>query len=94
MRVPHWRPAVPLDETMALTAMAGLVPAIHVVQSRRSLLWRAACKPNRVDGRDKPGHDGKWHGNQRLTRLFLVGISSVSPSPARAKLSMARAISS
>src|SRR5271163_2893514 len=29
----------------------------------------AACKPNHVDGRDKPGHDGKRHGNQRLSKL-------------------------
>jgi len=42
--------------------MAGLVPAIHVVQWRRSFLYLAApcrlsicaaCKPNHVDGRDK-----------------------------------------
>ena len=28
--------------------MPGLVPGIHVL----------SCKPKRVDGRDKPGHDG------------------------------------
>jgi hypothetical protein len=27
---------------------------------------RTACEPNHVDGRDKPGHDGKWHGSQRV----------------------------
>jgi hypothetical protein len=51
----------------ALTVMAGLVPAIHVVQPPRSSALRsgsatrlsAAREPNRVDGRDKPGHDGK-----------------------------------
>jgi hypothetical protein len=57
------------DATFAApTVMAGLVPAIHVVQPNRSLqlqyrwlgpsIW-AASKPNHVDGRDKPGHDGK-----------------------------------
>src|SRR5271163_3164012 len=40
----------------------------------RLSVW-AACKPDHVDGRDKPGHDGKCHGNQRLTRLFLVSDS-------------------
>jgi hypothetical protein len=46
--------------------MAGLVPAIHVVQPHRQFALRrpsprqrpAARKRNRVDGRDKPGHDG------------------------------------
>jgi hypothetical protein len=32
--------------------MPGLVPGIHV------LLWDRHIKG--VDGRDKPGHDGKW----------------------------------
>src|SRR5271155_2279895 len=40
----------------------------------RLSIW-AACKPDHVDGRGKPGHDGKCHGNQRLTRLFLVSDS-------------------
>src|ERR1700733_2038883 len=31
----------------------------------RPNIW-GACKPDHVDGGDKPGHDGKCHGNQRL----------------------------
>ena len=33
----------------------------------RQNVW-AARKLNHVDGRDKPGHDGKWLGKQDLTR--------------------------
>ena len=66
--------------------MAGLVPAIHVGPHARlsPRCWRpigkpwAACEPNHVDGRDKPGHDGKWHGKQDLTSFFL---SSVAKQP-------------
>jgi hypothetical protein len=36
--------------------MAGLVPAIHAVPPR--FLLNVATKRRRVDGRDKPGHDG------------------------------------
>src|SRR5277367_4612176 len=32
----------------------------------------AACKPNHVDGRDKPAMREKWHGKQDLAGLFLV----------------------
>ena len=39
----------------------------------------AACRPNHVDGRDKPGHDGKWHGKQDLTSLFLVSAATRLP---------------
>jgi hypothetical protein len=47
--------------------MAGLVPAIHVVQPHRRAglqsgsAWEfpTVGKPNRVDGRDKPGYDGE-----------------------------------
>jgi hypothetical protein len=35
--------------------MAGLVPAIHAVPQRK-YFWQLR-RPNRVDGRDKPGHD-------------------------------------
>jgi hypothetical protein len=39
----------------ALTVMAGLVSAIHVVQLRRlTCTAPAAHKPNRADGRDNP----------------------------------------
>jgi hypothetical protein len=70
-RTPHRPPVGPLDETdgvtsAAETVMAGLVPAIHVVQPHRDLLL-APCRPsiwvasklNHVEGLDKPGHDGK-----------------------------------
>jgi 3-hydroxyisobutyrate dehydrogenase-like beta-hydroxyacid dehydrogenase len=41
--------------------MAGLVPAIHVFQSR-----------DPVDARDKPGHDGKeWSGNMKVGFIGL-----------------------
>ena len=32
-----------------------------------------------MDGRDKPGHDGKWHGKQDLTSLFLVSAATRLP---------------
>ncbi len=37
--------------------MTGLVPVIHVVQppANPQMVW----KRRHVDGRDKPGHDGK-----------------------------------
>src|ERR1700722_17374319 len=41
----------------------------------------AACKSNHVDGRDKPGHDGKWHGKQDLTSLFLVSSDRPAAGP-------------
>ncbi len=37
--------------------MAGLVPAIHAVRPPEAM--GAGRKPRRVDGRDKPGHDGE-----------------------------------
>ena len=40
----------------------------------------ASAKPDHVDGRDKPGHDGKWHGNHDLTSLFRVSRSSLRSS--------------
>jgi hypothetical protein len=74
--------------------MAGLVPAIHVVQWRRGVLYCrrllsawAVYKPNHVDGRDKPGHDGKCHGKQDLTSLFLVSeAKQFSPPPPTCRL--------
>jgi|HubBroStandDraft_1064217.scaffolds.fasta_scaffold482972_2 hypothetical protein len=36
--------------------MTGLVPVIHVVKPETLRIGR---KRSRVDGRDKPGHDGK-----------------------------------
>ena len=39
---------------------------------------------NHVDGRDKPGHDGKRHGNQRLSFLFLVATAAVIASDSEA----------
>ena len=37
--------------------MTGLFPVIHVVKPPEKL--RIGLKGSRVDGRDKPGHDGK-----------------------------------
>jgi len=37
--------------------MAGLVPAIHADKLRKIPLDYS--RPGRVDGRDKPGHDGE-----------------------------------
>jgi hypothetical protein len=61
-------------------ACPGLPRPIHVGPLHRPSprCWRpigkpwASAKPNHVDGRDEPGHDGKWHGKQDLTSLFLV----------------------
>jgi hypothetical protein len=39
--------------------MAGLVPAIHVFLPRNDLEKIDAEMPQDVDGRDKPGHDGR-----------------------------------
>jgi hypothetical protein len=36
--------------------MAELVPAIHALTPHQAL--QALAQPNRMDGRDKPGHDG------------------------------------
>ena len=36
--------------------MAGLVPAIHAVPPR--FILNVSTRRRRVDGRDKPGHDG------------------------------------
>jgi hypothetical protein len=46
----------------------------------RLSIW-AACEPDHVDGRDKPGHDGKGHGKQNLTSLFLVSAAKQSNAP-------------
>ena len=55
-------------------------PSNHTADSdtvgARSPEHLAACGLDHVDGRDKPGHDGNWHGNQNLTSLFLVRITS------------------
>src|SRR5271169_1502355 len=52
-----------------------MAPQSPILSAPSRLSSWAACKPDHVDGRDKPGHDGKCHGNQRLTRLFLVSDS-------------------
>jgi len=39
--------------------MPGLVPGIHVLLSNSK---------KAVDGRDKPGHDGKWNQFQAIGR--------------------------
>jgi hypothetical protein len=46
---------------------------------RQSLATSA--KPNHVDGRDKPGNDGKWHGRQDLASLFLVSSAPTFGRP-------------
>ena len=50
----------------------------------RSPVLLAPCRPsvwaarelNHVDGRDKPSHHGKWHGNQRLRRHPTTNVST------------------
>jgi hypothetical protein len=54
--------------------MPGLVPGIHV------LLGRGAKD---VDGRDKPGHDGRngtWRSKQRIVQLLPFWIHVVNQS--------------
>ena len=56
---------------VVIIVMAGLVPAIHVDVPRMLLTIATVAiskhsgvstfaTPNRVDGRDKPGHEGLW----------------------------------
>jgi hypothetical protein len=46
----------PQQDSRDSAVMAGLVPAIQVASSPEALgIWR---KRRRVDGGDKPGHDG------------------------------------
>ena len=47
--------------------MTGLVPVIHVGVAPEGLGW--AGNWNRVDGRDKPGHDGE----RRPRSVFRCG---------------------
>jgi hypothetical protein len=49
----------------------------YTVGACRLSAW-AACKSNHMDGLDKPGHDGKWHGNQDLISLFLSSAAKQS----------------
>jgi hypothetical protein len=44
--------------------MTGLVPVIHVGVAPEGLGW--AGNWNRVDGRDKPGHDGERRLAERV----------------------------
>src|SRR5271169_802663 len=44
-------------------------PAFPALLARSAKPWGLG-QPDHVDGRDKPGHDGKWHGKQDLTSLF------------------------
>ncbi len=57
-----------------------MAPQSPILSAPCRLSTWAACKPNHVDGRDKPGHDGKWHGKQDLTSLFLVSAATRLPS--------------
>src|SRR5277367_6974225 len=58
----------------APSVMAGPVQAIHVGPPHRPSLQSlgASAKPDRVDGRDKPGPDGKWHGKRTLPVCFSL----------------------
>jgi hypothetical protein len=55
----------PFGRRVALSVMAGFLPAIHVVgrnavsniNARRDVLSADGRQPNRVDDRGKPGHD-------------------------------------
>ena len=74
--------------------MAGLVPAIQVVQPHRSFRygWRpigqaicAAWKPNHVDGRTSPAKTENVMEISGLSRLFLVGSAPAFGRPPRMK---------
>ena len=64
-----------MGHQQAFAVMPGLVPGIHAVGPsvgvaggiRLSVQYFAAfVQPNRVDGRDKPGHDGEGGGDASL----------------------------
>src|SRR5271170_914076 len=61
---------------MPFSVMAGLVPAIQVVRLTRARMvadplptvYETVARADDMDGRDKPGHDGR--GRQRSRRPF------------------------
>jgi hypothetical protein len=50
----------------------GLAPQFQIQSAPDRLSIWATCEPDHVDGRDKPGHDGKWHGKQNLTQFVSI----------------------
>ena len=73
------RPATAFDHDSTLVVAMEL-SGIGRSASCRLSIW-AACKPNHVDGRDKPGHDGKWQWKSGLYQ-FVSRDRSHAPPPA------------
>jgi hypothetical protein len=75
---------------MSFSVMAGLVPAIHVVQLARSPnAWpigrqqEIAVRLDDVDGRDKPGHDGKWTRGERAAAGPWIAFAALAMTVVR-----------